>query len=141
MKLQRFPNTHGNSRRTLSFPLQLKMRPNYPAVTPEESQGAPCNTKGGLTPLWQHERFTEVPIATQEERRPSGQNSRKIMRFPPQHEMRPESLVAPVAAAAAKSLQSCPTLCDPIDSPPGSPIPGILQARTLEWVAISFSNT
>ena len=45
------------------------------------------------------------------------------------------------AAAAAKSLQSCPTLCDPIDgSSPGSPIPGILQARTLEWVAISFSN-
>ena len=43
------------------------------------------------------------------------------------------------AAAAAKSLQSCLTLCDPIDgSPPGSPIPGILQARTLEWVAISF---
>ena len=46
------------------------------------------------------------------------------------------------AAAAAKSLQSCPTLCDPIDSsPPGSPIPGILQARTLEWVDISFSFT
>jgi len=46
------------------------------------------------------------------------------------------------AVAAAKSLQSCPTLCDPIDgSPPGSPVPGILQARTLEWVAISFSNT
>ena len=45
------------------------------------------------------------------------------------------------SAAAAKSLQSCPTLYDPIDSsPPGSPIPGILQARTLEWVAISFSN-
>ena len=45
------------------------------------------------------------------------------------------------AAAAAKSLQSCPTLCDPIDgSPPGSPVPGILQARTLEWVGISFSN-
>ena len=45
------------------------------------------------------------------------------------------------AAAAAKSLQSCPTLCDPIDSsPPGSPVPGILQARTLEWVAISFSR-
>ena len=43
-------------------------------------------------------------------------------------------------AAAAKSLQSCPTLCDPRDdSPPGSPVPGILQARTLEWVAISFS--
>ena len=45
------------------------------------------------------------------------------------------------AAAAAKSLQACPTLCDPRDgSPPGSPIPGILQARTLEWVAISFYN-
>ena len=45
------------------------------------------------------------------------------------------------AAAAAKSLQFCPTLCDPIDgSPPGSPVPGILQARTLEWVAVSFSN-
>ena len=44
-------------------------------------------------------------------------------------------------AATAKSLQSCPTLCDPRDgSPPGSPVPGILQARTLEWVAISFSN-
>ena len=46
------------------------------------------------------------------------------------------------SATAAKSLQSCPTLCDPIDgSPPGSLVPGILQARTLEWVAISFSNT
>ena len=45
------------------------------------------------------------------------------------------------AAAAAKSLQSCPTLCDPIDgSPPGSLVPGILQARTVEWVAIAFSN-
>ena len=45
------------------------------------------------------------------------------------------------AAAAAKSFQSCPTLCDPIDGgPPGSPVPGILQARTLEWVAIPFSN-
>ena len=45
------------------------------------------------------------------------------------------------AAAAAKSLQSCLTLCEPIDgSPPGFPVPGILQARTLEWVAISFSN-
>jgi len=45
------------------------------------------------------------------------------------------------AATAAKALQSCPTLCNPIDgSPPGSPVPGILRARTLEWVAISFSN-
>ena len=48
---------------------------------------------------------------------------------------------AAAAAAAAKSLQSCPTLCDPIDgSPPGFSVPGILQARILEWVAISFSN-
>ena len=52
----------------------------------------------------------------------------------------PEAAAA-AAAAAAKSLQLCPTLCNPIDGgPPGSPVPGILQARTLEWVAISFSN-
>ena len=51
------------------------------------------------------------------------------------------SSAAAAAAAAAKSLQSCPTLCDPIDgSSPGSPVPGILQTKTLEWVAISFSN-
>ena len=54
---------------------------------------------------------------------------------------RQKSLEDRHAAAAAKSRQSCPTLCDPIDgSPPGSSVPGILQARTLEWVAISFSN-
>ena len=53
----------------------------------------------------------------------------------------PRDSLRGTAAAAAKSLQWCPTLCDPIDgSPPGSPVPGILQARTLEWVAISFSN-
>ena len=52
-----------------------------------------------------------------------------------------QAKISAAAAAAAKSLQSCPTLCDPIDgSTPGSPVPGILQARTLEWVAISFSN-
>ena len=52
-----------------------------------------------------------------------------------------DNLSPSAAAAAAKSLQSCPTLCDPIDgSPWGSPVPGILQARTLEWVAVSFSN-
>ena len=51
-------------------------------------------------------------------------------------------LVKGSLAAAAKSFQSCPTLCDPIDgSPPGSPVPGILQARILEWAAISFSKT
>ena len=52
-----------------------------------------------------------------------------------------KSLLMKVKAAAPKSLQSCPTLCDPRDrSPPGSPVPRILQARTLEWVAISFSS-
>ena len=51
------------------------------------------------------------------------------------------SLYSILYAAAAKSLQLCPTLCDPMDgSPPGPPVPGILQARTLEWVAISFSS-
>ena len=52
-----------------------------------------------------------------------------------------EESACSAGAAAAKSLQSCPTLCDPIDgSPPGSPVPGILQTRTLEWVVISSSN-
>ena len=52
-----------------------------------------------------------------------------------------EIFIGCYAAAAAKSLQSCPPLCNPIDgSPPGSPVPGILQARTLEWVAIAFSR-
>ena len=66
----------------------------------------------------------------------------------PQHPATSEDVLIPVdcvhfaaAAAAAKLLQSCPTLCNPIDgSPPGSTAPGILQARKLEWVAISFSN-
>ena len=53
----------------------------------------------------------------------------------------PQDAELAAAAAAAKLLQSCPTLCDPIDgSPPGSPVPGILQARTLEWAAIAFSS-
>jgi len=53
----------------------------------------------------------------------------------------PQGALDHAAAAAAKSLQSCPTLCDPVDgSPPGSPVPGILQARTLEWVAIASFN-
>ena len=61
--------------------------------------------------------------------------------IPPKGSGKGNKCPKPSAAAAAKSLQSCPTLCDPIDgSPPGSPVPGILQARTLEWVAISFSS-
>ena len=60
---------------------------------------------------------------------------------PPQLKFGLGSLNSVHATATAKSLQSCPTLCDPVDgSPPGSPVPGVLQARTLEWVAISFSN-
>ena len=63
---------------------------------------------------------------------------------PPMQEVGVQSLVRELRShmsAAAKSLQLCPTLCGPIDgSPPGSSVPGILQARTLEWVAISFSN-
>ena len=60
----------------------------------------------------------------------------------PQAQLSPSRVLdLATATAAAKSLQSCPTLCDPTDgSPPDSAIPGILQARTLEWVAISFSN-
>ena len=57
------------------------------------------------------------------------------------HNTQGAAVAAAAAAAAAKSLQSCPTLCNPRDSsPPGSPVPGILQARTLEWVAIYFSS-
>ena len=60
--------------------------------------------------------------------------------FPSKTRHENHAAAAAAAAAAAKSLQSCPTLCDPIDgSPPGSPVRGILQARTLEWAAISFS--
>ena len=70
------------------------------------------------------------------------ERKRAIESVPNPSPLKPKLHFAAAAAAAAKSLQSCPTLCDPIDgSPPGSPVPGILQARTLEWVAISFSNT
>ena len=66
----------------------------------------------------------------------------KIVRFLKSNFTNSQSFLAAAAAAAAgKSLQSCPTLCDPRDgSPRGSPVPGILQARTLEWVATSFSS-
>ena len=62
-------------------------------------------------------------------------------RFYHYYSLLPTFIMERNTAAAAKSLQSCPTLCNPIDgSPPGSAVPGILQARVLEWVAISFSN-
>ena len=64
-----------------------------------------------------------------------------LLVFVPFYDLKQVLVLLVTAAAAAKLLQSCPTLCDPIDgSPPGSPVPGILQARPLEWVAISFSN-
>ena len=70
----------------------------------------------------------------------TGSPSLQVDSLPSELQGPPITLYA-AAAAAAKSLQSCPTLWDPIDgSPPGFPVPGILQARTLEWVAISFSN-
>ena len=77
---------------------------------------------------------------------PPGKSQAFYFYFPSHGSSTPSPLQPPregvaAAAAAAKSLQSCPTLCDPIDgSPPGSPVPGILQAGTLEWVAISFSK-
>ena len=75
------------------------------------------------------------PLATQETWVQS-----QVGKIPLEKQMVTHSSIL-VATATAKSLQSCPTLCNPIDScPPGSPVPGILQARTLEWVAISFSN-
>ena len=65
----------------------------------------------------------------------------KVITYSVETELQILNLIFSWAAAAAKSLQLCLTLCDPVDgSPPGSPIPGILRARTLEWVAISFSN-
>ena len=91
------------------------------------------------------------PTACAQEARPQGRmprlSSPREAALPPQQRqglcLRVASVPRPVrcTAAAAKSLQSCPTLCDPIDGiSPGSPVPGILQARTLEWGAIAFSN-
>ena len=69
----------------------------------------------------------------------NGYGQEILLQVPPERPLKTDTELA--AAAAAESLQSCPTLCDPRDgSPPGSPVPGILQARTLEWVAISFSR-
>ena len=91
-----------------------------------EPQGKPKNTGVGSLPLLQR-------IFPTQESNQGLQHCRRIL-----YQL---SYAAAAAAAAAKSLQSCLTLCDPIDgSPPGSPVPGILQARTLEGVAISFSN-
>ena len=74
---------------------------------------------------------------------PHMREKERVSSVSPYKDMNPimRTLMTSSKHPAAKSLQSCPTLCDPIDGgPPGSPVPGILQARTLEWVAISFSN-
>ena len=81
----------------------------------------------GTTCLWRQDKVVIMNKSLEPEHCPGNTNSTMYLMY--------------AAAAAAKSLQSCPTLCDPIDrSPPGSPVPGIIQVRTLEWVAISFSN-
>ena len=97
---------------------------------------------GGKEPACQCRRCRDVGSIFGLGRSPGGGNGKYssvlAWRIPWTEE--PSGLLS-AAAAAAKSLQSCPTLFDPIDSsPPGSPVPGILQARTLEWVAISFSS-
>ena len=87
------------------------------------------------SPQASREVLQQLPCALSSSPLPNLQHD-KLQAFPPQAVIWQRH-----AAAAANLLQSCPTLCNPIDSsPPGSPIPGILQARTLEWVAISFSN-
>ena len=84
--------------------------------------------------LWDYNRISNFMALEVLGGRERGQDWKSL------EEMMPENFPNP-AAAAAKSRQSCPTLCDPVDgSPPGSPVPGILQARTLEWVAISFPS-
>ena len=90
--------------------------------------------------LWfKPKKYSEIKSQTLTSRLDRANLGHPTVVFPLQCGQSP--LPSPTAAAAAKSLQSCPTLYDPIDgSPPGSPVPGILQARTLEWVAISFSN-
>jgi len=91
--------------------------------------GSGCCTRKGCSQEWSLGTFWNIwPLL--------GGRERGRASFSSTHSTGPGN-----TAAAAESLQSCPTLCDPIDgSPPGSPVPGILQARTLEWVAISFSN-
>ena len=93
-----------------------------------------CFNNSILTICWDH-------ISSQAHRFINDLSSSTILQGMYYNPLRFRRYAAAAAAAAAKSLQSYPTLCNPIDgSPPGSPVPGILQARTLEWVAISFSN-
>ena len=100
---------------------------------PAELQGKPKNTGVGSLSLLQR-------IFPTQESNWGPLHCRRIL-YQLSYQGSPKKYTAAAAAAAAKLGQSCPTLCDPIDgSPTGSPVPGILQARKLEWVAISFSN-
>ena len=96
-----------------------------------------------LTITWRSMRFTEWSLRKAKKTQ-AVQNQRKRREFPLWivfKMMQGQLMLHAIDGHAARSLQSCPTLCDPIDgSPPGSPVPGILQARTLEGVAISFSS-
>ena len=95
---------------------------------------------GNAGPLGIHQRPSQVEILNKCDLKFRRQRYRHLI-YSPWWITQSITIYQWPAAAAAKSLPSCPTLCDPIDSsPPSSPIPGILQARTLEWVAISFSN-
>ena len=124
-----------------SSSLCLEPRPAPIGCTETTSPGWPCTESWPLT--WSRSQWDvrPVPARIQPRLRDSpilgGGRGRGVSFLPP-----PLGAVWPnPAAAAAKSLQSCPILCDPTDgSPPGSPVPGILQARTLEWVAFTFSN-
>ena len=135
---------------TLNY-LYLVFLPGFPGGS--DSKGSTCNEgELGLIPglgkiPWRAWQPTPVFLPgespwTEESSRLQSMGSQSQTRL--SNEVQQHRLLirpAAAAAAAAKSLQSCLTLCDPIDSsPPGSPVPGILQARTLEWVAISFSN-
>ena len=84
---------------------------------------------------------TRIPQATAKKKRKKWMKSVPVFKEFKWWSVGRECQIFYIAAATAKSLQSCPTLCDPIDSsPPGSAVPGVLQARTLDWAAISFSN-
>ena len=142
--------------------------PEVLKVGPEGTKSAAlkCLLIMRITSSWKQSRLTHHPVVSSET--PPGRDPRATpaklpsLRAAPQHWRQtllfqmgspnhplknnhrrhfPGGPGANTSTAAAKSLQSCPTLCDPIDgSPPGSPVPAVLQARTLEWVAISFSN-
>ena len=101
------------------------------SLSPIRVVSQPCCDEGAYITQWSYEPCHRGPPKM------NGSQRRVLTKHGPLE----EGMAKPHTAAAAKSLQSCPTPCNPTDSsPPGSPVPGILQARTLEWVAISSSN-